>query len=156
MCDLVHDANIIIKLAPNIQKTGSVTHCANSANGSPSVTLNKLTKLKTAKHRFPIETWHWENIDIPERKCFKCNDNRLSDEFHFLFECSFFKSERHKYLEEYYYKRPNKLNKRMHSNDPQVLIKLSIFVTHRLPSYSQRGYVLPTRVQTLTARKYTR
>ena len=69
-------------------------------------------------------------MDISERKCLKCNDNSLDDEFHYLYECSVFKPERLIFLEEYYYKRPNviKFNKLMNSDDPQILIKLSIFV----------------------------
>ena len=41
--------------------------------------------------------------------------------------------------------------------DMVVVIALifTILLSHRLPSYSQRGYVLPARVYTLTARKYT-
>ena len=58
--------------------------------------------------------------------------------FVYLFECSFFKSERQKYLEEYYYKRPKviKFNKLMNSEDPQVLIKLRIFVNAIMKTFS--------------------
>ena len=104
----------------------------------PKTRYISLIKFRTANHRFPIETGRWENIDISERKCLKCNDNRLGDEFHYLFECPVFKSERLKFLEEYYYKRPNviKFNKLMNSDDPQVLIKLSIFVNTIMKAFS--------------------
>ncbi len=46
-----------------------------------------LIKFRTTNHKLPIETGRWNNIELSERKCNKCNMNTIGDEFHYLLEC---------------------------------------------------------------------
>ena len=61
------------------------------------------TNYRTAKHRLPIEVGRWGNIPRSERKCYLCDDYVIGDEYHFLFECYFFRNKRCQYLPKYYY-----------------------------------------------------
>jgi hypothetical protein len=38
--------------------------------------------------KLPIETDCWYNISKDHRKCTKCKENLIGDEFHYLFICS--------------------------------------------------------------------
>jgi hypothetical protein len=38
--------------------------------------------------KLPIETDRWYNISKDHRKCTKCKENLIGDEFHYLFICS--------------------------------------------------------------------
>jgi hypothetical protein len=37
--------------------------------------------------KLPIETDRWYNISKDHRKCTKCKENLIGDEFHYLFIC---------------------------------------------------------------------
>jgi hypothetical protein len=56
-----------------------------------------------------------------------CNKEELGDEFHYLFNCTFFKDERIKFIPEYLYNVPNTISfsELMNSDDKYVLIGLS-------------------------------
>lgn len=96
----------------------------------PKSSYLQLIKFRTANHKLPIETGRWNNTDISERKCTKCNANDLGDEFHYLFQWPYFKTDRIRLLDNSYYMRPNilKFSQLMNSNNPKVLSKLSVFV----------------------------
>ena len=66
-----------------------------------------LLKFRLSNHRLTVETGRWENIPIEERKCTVCEANDIGDEFHYLFVCNHFKSERKQFLTPYFYKKPN-------------------------------------------------
>jgi len=51
-------------------------------------------KLRTANHRFPIETGRWLNISVENRICEKCSLNCIGDEKHYLLKCPFFRNDR--------------------------------------------------------------
>ena len=38
--------------------------------------------------KLPIETGRWYNISKDHRKCTKCSEHLIGDEFHYLFICS--------------------------------------------------------------------
>ena len=67
------------------------------------------------------------SIDRSERICDLCNKEELGDEFHYLFNCTFFKDERKKFIPEYLYNVPNTISfsELMNSDDKYVLIGLS-------------------------------
>jgi hypothetical protein len=67
------------------------------------------------------------SIDKSERICDLCNKEELGDEFHDLFNCTFFKDERKKNIPEYLYNVPNTISfsELMNSDDKYVLIGLS-------------------------------
>ena len=66
----------------------------------------KINSFRTANHYLPIETLHWQSIDVSERKCRLCNAQDIGDEFHYLFVCENFKDVRHQYMNTYYFKHP--------------------------------------------------
>ena len=78
---------------------------SNYINDLSSNLTKSLLSFITKNHRLPIETGRWNNTVINERKCVNCDD--VGDEFHYLFKCNTFTNERHKYLNRYYYNRPN-------------------------------------------------
>ena len=78
---------------------------SNYINDLSSNLTKSLLSFITRNHRLPIETGRWNNTVINERKCVNCDD--VGDEFHYLFKCNTFTNERHKYLNRYYYNRPN-------------------------------------------------
>ena len=43
---------------------------------------SSLLKFRLSNHRLPIETGHWENIPLDERKCNLCPKNDIGNEFH--------------------------------------------------------------------------
>ena len=48
---------------------------------------NAITKLRTSNHLLAIETGRWNNIPRENRICTQCRQNKIEDEYHFLFEC---------------------------------------------------------------------
>ena len=89
-----------------------------------------LIKFRTSNHSLPIETGRWENVPFDDRKCQLCHKNELGDEFHYLFCCTYFETERKRHLKPYFYKRPNiiKLKELLASDNLATLKKLSEFV----------------------------
>ena len=49
---------------------------------------NLLTKFRVSNMKLPIETGRWYNISKEHRKCSKCSENVIGDEFHYLSICS--------------------------------------------------------------------
>ena len=87
-------------------------------------------KFRTSNHRLPIETGRWENVPFDDRKCQLCHKDELGDEFHYLFCCNYFETERKRHLKPYFYKRPNIIKQKelLASDNLATLKKLSEFV----------------------------
>ena len=85
--------------------------------------------LRKCNHRFPCEHGRWQGLDINERKCTLCNCLEVGDEFHYLLACSFFSSERKRYIEKRYYSNPNilKYKELMYCTDERRLKNLCVF-----------------------------
>lgn len=47
-----------------------------------------LTQLRISAHRLAIETGRYAKLDVNQRICVVCDDNKIEDEIHFLMECS--------------------------------------------------------------------
>ncbi|MCU7801540.1 MAG: hypothetical protein KZQ70_15755, partial [gamma proteobacterium symbiont of Lucinoma myriamae] len=90
----------------------------------------KLIRFRLSNHKLPVEKGRWDDIPLNERKCSKCDKNDIGDEFHYLFTCSYFDTERKQFLKPYFYKRPNiiKFKELLSSNNVTLLKKLSKFV----------------------------
>ena len=56
-----------------------------------------ICKFRTNNHKLPVETGRWENIPLNDRKCTFCTRD-IGDEFHYLFRCSHFSTERSTFL----------------------------------------------------------
>ena len=68
---------------------------------------SSLLKFRLSNHLLPVETGRWENTPLEDRKCTLCSKHDIGDEFHYLFVCDHFISDRKKYLRSYFYKSPN-------------------------------------------------
>ena len=53
-----------------------------------------LCNFRCTNHKLPIEKGRFWGVDRDDRICDLCDNGNLGDEFHYLFECSFFWSER--------------------------------------------------------------
>ena len=97
-----------------------------------------LLKFRLSNHRLPVETGRWENTPLDERKCVLCEKNDIGDEFHYLFVCNHFKSERKNFLMPYFYKRPNiiKFKELLSTENENLLMKLSCFIKIIMKKFS--------------------
>jgi len=88
-----------------------------------------LCKFRCGNHRLPIVSGRYSNVDRSQRFCNLCNNSKLGDEFHYLFECTEFEQARTKLLDNYFKKRPDsiKMYKLFNSPLPSTLLKLSKF-----------------------------
>lgn len=88
-----------------------------------------LCKYRTTNHLLPIEKGRHLNIDRNHRKCQKCTKQSLGDEFHYLFECKFFKDSRKKFVDDQFTTHPNvyTLERLMNSTDYHTLLRLALF-----------------------------
>ena len=91
---------------------------------------SSLLKFRLSNHRLPVETGRWENTPLEDRKCTLCSKHDIGYEFHYLFVCDHFISDRKKYLSLYLYKSPNiiKFEELFSSANTRKLVKLSSFV----------------------------
>ena len=99
---------------------------------------SKIIKYRTGNHRHPVETGRWDDIPLNERKCKICTKDDIGDEYHYLFTCDFFKSDRKLYLKLYFYVKPNirKYRELFTSTNEATLIKLSKFVAIIMEKFS--------------------
>ena len=77
-----------------------------------------LCHFRCSNHKLPVEKGRFFNIDRNQRICQLCNSNLLGDEFHYVFECSKFHTERKRYLPRQYL-RPNTFNFETYISDRQ-------------------------------------
>lgn len=86
-----------------------------------------MSKFRCRNHRLPIETATFSVDNDPN--CTRCNLTEPGDEFHYLFKCPAFTTDRKKYLKPYCYKRPStlKFSSLMHTNGLE-LNKLAKFI----------------------------
>ena len=73
----------------------------------PSQYKFALCKFKCASHKLPIVAGRYAGLAIDERICTLCDTNEIGDEYHYLYQCSYFNVDRSKYLKRYYYINPN-------------------------------------------------
>ena len=95
----------------------------------PKQYVYALCKFKCANHRMPIVNGRYANIPVEERVCTLCQTNKLGDEFHYLFECPFFRTQRTTHLPRYYYTLPNmhKMMQLFESSDTKEMLNLAKF-----------------------------
>ena len=113
---------IIILLRTGIQgwkillERDVLSHFANFQYKTYLDTLNiakyrkNLSRLRLSSHRLEVEAGRWakqNKIPYENRKCRRCDV--LEDEFHFVMECSMYTDLRRRYINRYYWQRPNML-----------------------------------------------
>ena len=53
-----------------------------------------ISKLRTSNHNLAIETGRWTKTERENRLCTNCENSKIEDEYHFLFECPRYSEER--------------------------------------------------------------
>ena len=89
-----------------------------------------LVHFRTLNHGLPIQKGRIQNIPFEERISTKCNSEDIGDEFHYIFQCSFFRESSQKFLPELYCRNANafKFNTLFCSKKKRLLINLANFV----------------------------
>ena len=88
-----------------------------------------ILKFRTTNHRLPVELGRLVLKTYDERKCLKGNSNSVRDETHYLLECDFFKEDRQRLVEKYFFTCPNitKVSQLLNINHSCV-IKMRVFM----------------------------
>ena len=90
-----------------------------------------LCRFRTRCHNLPVCAQRF-NKNAPQSKlrCPLCNSNDVGDEFHYVFICSAFSTERRKFIPNRLSKFPNsiKFHELFNSSDPKILLNLARFV----------------------------
>ena len=66
-----------------------------------------LSKFRCVNHKLPIERGSFWGIARDIRVCELCNSAKLGDEYHYTFECTYLRTERHKFIPKKFWKRPD-------------------------------------------------
>ena len=89
--------------------------------------------------RIPKVTGRYKGLERSQRFCNLCNDNRVGDEYHVLFECKNLTilNLRQKYLPKYYTTHPSmwKLILLLQADKAKVICKLGAFLKNTLPLF---------------------
>ena len=95
----------------------------------PPDLMYTLIRFRCGSHKLPIETGRFYNIDRSERLCDLCDKEELGDEFHYIFNCTFFNTERRKFIPQHIYNNRNiqSLSDLMNSHDKYTLVGLAKF-----------------------------
>ena len=96
----------------------------------PKRYIYALCKFKCVNHYLPIVTGRYSDTPYEERTCTFCQNNDIGDEFHYLFICGKFATERTRYIESYYYTPPNmyKMTQLFESSDFKEMLNLAKYV----------------------------
>ena len=106
----------------------------------PKCYIYSMCKLKCVNHYMPIVAGRYSNIPIDERICKICQINEIGDEFHYLFNCTFFSPQRARHLKRYYYTQPNmyKMTQLFESPDFNEMLNLAKFA-HIIVSHFKKS-----------------
>ena len=88
-----------------------------------------LFRFRTSNHKLPVETGRWQGIPQSERKCTKCNANRIGDEMHYLLGCTYFSTSRKKFLKTPIRNNTFDFKRILTAKDNETLINTSKFVS---------------------------
>ena len=96
----------------------------------PSQYMFALCKFKCVNHKLPIVTGRYEGLSIDERICTLCDTLEVGDEFHFLYNCTYFNDLRSRCLKRYYYTHPNmeKTKQLFNVTNKRELLNLAKFI----------------------------
>ena len=89
-------------------------------------------RFRTTNNNAPVNILRFTQTPRADRLCQKCNINDIGDEFHYLFVCSHFQTQREQYIPKYFYNRPNsiKFEQISNSKDSKILLQLSKFISY--------------------------
>ena len=95
----------------------------------PKYYIYAMCKFKCVNHYMPIVAGRYSDTPIDERLCTICQLNEIGDEFHYLFNCTFFSTQRARLMMRYYYTQPNmyKMIQLFESSDFNDMLNLAKF-----------------------------
>ena len=100
--------------------------------------LLNMLKFRTCNHRFPRGNRPLGKYCPENRKCELCPKNDIGDNFHYLLTCPFFKPQRKKFIDSYFYARPNvvKYKELLNITSEPKLKKLSSFMKNLMSHFN--------------------
>ena len=108
----------------------------------PSQYRHAICKFKCANHRMPIVEGRYAGVDVDNRTCDLCdlNPKEIGDEFHYLFNCPFFREDRVRYIKRFFYTNPNmyKMTQLFNYIDYKEMLNLGKFVYVILSHFRNR------------------
>jgi hypothetical protein len=128
MCTTLANAQHIVSTSLSfILKNTYTTHYHNTL---PYPLYIQYCRFRTSNHKLAIETGRHRGIPRHERYCTSCNEGKMGDEFHMILECSAFKRQRSKFIDNVYTNRPNalKFGNLFNSSNPSTILRLVKFI----------------------------
>ena len=95
-----------------------------------------MTKFRTSNNRLPANRFRF-SLNNNEKMCNLCDSVDLGDEYHYLFICGYFHSERENYLSPYYRSHPNtlKMQNLFESTNKKTQLNLRKFISKILKHF---------------------
>ncbi len=88
------------------------------------------SKFRCRNYKIPIVTGLYSNTPLEDRLCTLCN-NDIGDEFHYIFNCTYFNAKRFVYLSQFYYQHPSTEKMSLLFNSKgDVLLNLCKFIEY--------------------------
>ena len=97
-------------------------------------------KFRCRNYKLPIVTGLYSNTPLEERICTLCNCNAIGDEFHYIFNCTYFNAKRILYLGEFYFRHPSTEKMSMLFNsEGEILLNLCKFIEYIVKNISHQN-----------------
>lgn len=111
----------------------------NYFNILPSDLSTALCHFRCLNHKLPIEWGRFWEVERDDRTCDLCFLNKLGDEFHYIFECTYFEDQRRLYIPKDLSKSQNilKFETLMKTDDVHTLFKLGKFCKILLNTFKE-------------------
>ena len=86
-----------------------------------------MIKFRCVNIKIPVVIGRYNQVPLEERICHLCPRNSVGDQFHYLFECSYFSEIRNQLIKRYYRLRPNviKMSQLMQTSNKTELLNLA-------------------------------
>ena len=103
----------------------------------PEFVMYALAEFRIGSSKLAVNSRNYYDIPRNERLCTNCDQHKLGDEYHFLFECSLLNDLRVRYLPMYFRKRCNiiKMKELIRTEKDDVIFGLAKFVSLGLNIY---------------------
>ena len=67
----------------------------------------QIARFRCRNTRLPVVIGSYNNVEYIQRVCKMCTRGEIGDEYHYLFNCTFFSQQRSQFLKSFYYKNPS-------------------------------------------------
>ncbi len=103
---------------------------------------SNLTKIRLSSHKFLVERGRWQKpkMEYTQRICTLCDSSDIEDEYHILMTCSHYIELRHKYIKQYYYRRPSMLKFKylLNTTNKRDRFRLMVYIKLVVKDYNSR------------------